>query len=114
MKLVVKTFVKQCQICQQVKHELCKYPGLILPLPIPKKTWSDISMDFIEALPKSNGYSVILVIVDRLTKYSHFFPMKHPYYAATIAQIFLDNIVKLHSIPKSIISDRDTVFTSTF
>jgi hypothetical protein len=62
----------------------------------------------------SHAFSVILVIVDRLTTYSHFFPIKHPYSAATIAQVFLDNIVKLHGIPKSIVSDRDRVFTSSF
>jgi hypothetical protein len=71
-------------------------------------------MDFIEALPKFDGYSVILVVVDRLTKYAHFIPVKHPYTAQSIAQLFLDNIVKLHGLPKSIVSDRDTIFVSTF
>jgi hypothetical protein len=55
-------------------------------------------MDFIEGLPKSEGYSVILVVVNRLTKYAHFLPIKHPYTAAAIAQIFLDNVVKLHGL----------------
>jgi hypothetical protein len=64
-------------------------------------------MDFIEALPKSDDYSVILVVVDRLTKYAHFLPVKHPYTAISIAKLFLDNIVKLHGLPKSIVSDRD-------
>jgi hypothetical protein len=71
-------------------------------------------MDFIDDLPKSNGFSVILVIMDRFTKYGHFFPVKHPYSAASIAQLFLDNIVKLHGVPKSIVLDRDKVFTSSF
>ena len=62
-------------------------------------------MDFIEGLPKSEGYSVILVIVDRLTKYAHFLPIKHPYTAISIAKLFLDNIVKLHGMPQSIVSD---------
>jgi len=73
-----------------------------------------LSMDFIEGLPKSKGYSVILVVVDRLTKFAHFLPVKHPYIAATIAQLFLDNIVKLYGLPKSIVSDRDTIFVSHF
>jgi hypothetical protein len=62
----------------------------------------------------SYGYSIILVIIDRFTKYNHFFPIKHSFTAASIAQIFLDNIVKLHGIPKTIVSDKDKVFTSYF
>jgi hypothetical protein len=71
-------------------------------------------MDFVEGLPKSNGYSVILVVVDRLTKYAHFLPIKHPYTAHQIAHIFFADIVKLHGIQRSIVSDRDKVFTSIF
>jgi hypothetical protein len=114
MKGDVQSFVKQCLVCQQAKHELCKYPGLLHPLPIPQHSWSDISMDFIKGLPNSNRYSVILVIVDRFTKYGRFIPVKHPFSAASIAQLFFDNVVKLHGVPKSIVCDRDKVFTSDF
>jgi hypothetical protein len=69
-------------------------------------------MDFIDGLPKSEGYSVILVAVDRLTKYAHFMPLKHPYTSSSVALVFFNNIVKLHGIPKTIVSDRDKVFTS--
>jgi hypothetical protein len=69
-------------------------------------------MDFVEGLPKSHGKDVILVIVDRLTKYAHFLPMAHPYTVHSVATLFLDNIVKLHGMPAVIVSDRDRIFTS--
>jgi hypothetical protein len=85
LKQEVDSFVKQYVVCQQAKHELCKYARLLQPLPIPEQSWIDLFMNFIEGLPSSNGYSVILAVVDRLTKYSHFFVVKHPFSAATIA-----------------------------
>lgn len=69
-------------------------------------------MEFIEDLPKSNGSSCILVVVDRYAKYSHFIPLKHPYTAAQIAHIFLQQVVKLHGMPYTITSDRDKIFIS--
>jgi hypothetical protein len=69
-------------------------------------------MDFIEGLPKSKGKDVILVIVDRLTKYSHFLPLSHPYTVQKVASVFMDNIFKLHGPPTIITTDRDTIFTS--
>ncbi|KAL0374355.1 UNVERIFIED_CONTAM: Transposon Ty3-G Gag-Pol polyprotein [Sesamum radiatum] len=110
----VQTWVKECETCQRSKHENNAYPGLLQPLPIPEQAWFCISMDFIEGLPQSYGKDSILVVVDRLTKYSHFIPLKHPYTAASIAKIFFDNIYKLHGLPVSIVSDRDRVFTSNF
>ena len=74
--------------------------------------WSHISMDFIEGLPKSNGKDVILVVVDRLTKYSHFLPLSHPYTAHKVAQLFIDNIYKLHGLPTTIVFDRDRPFAN--
>jgi hypothetical protein len=64
-------------------------------------------MNFIDGLPLSRGLLVILVMVDRLTKYAHFYPLKHPYIVASIAVVFLNNVVKLHGLPRSIVSDRD-------
>ena len=71
-------------------------------------------MDFIEGLSKSNQYSVIMVVVDRLTKYAHFIPISHPYSATKIANLFSQHVMKLHGLPDSIISDRDPTFTSNF
>jgi transposase InsO family protein len=75
--------------------------------------WTHISMDVIEGLPKSNGKEVILVIIDRLTKYAHFIALAHLYIVQTVAQAFIDNIIKLHWPPLAIVADRDRIFTST-
>lgn len=71
-------------------------------------------MDFIDGLPKSEGFEVILVVVDRFTKYAHFLPLKHPYTAQSVAAVFIDTIVRLHGVLAFIVSDRDKVFTSSF
>lgn len=71
-------------------------------------------MDFIEGLPKSEGFSVTLVVVDRFTKYAHFIHIKHPFSAQDIAKAVFENVVKFHGLPKTIVSDRDKVFTSQF
>ena len=73
-----------------------------------------MSLDFVEGLPKSMGYEVILVVVDRLTKYVHFVPISHPYNAAKIASLYMHHVFKLHGMPSSIVSDRDATFTSLF
>lgn len=114
LKGAVEDFVKQCAVCQQAKHEHCKTPGLLQPLPLPQAAWHDISMDFIDGLPKSAGYDVILVVVDRFTKYAHFLPLKHPYTAASVAKAVFQTVVRLHGMPASIVSNRDKVFTSNF
>jgi hypothetical protein len=81
LKMDVEKFVKQCSICQKAKHGQQHPAGLLQPLPIPDGAWKGVSMDFIEGLPVSDNYSMIVVVIDRLTKYSHFFATKHPYTA---------------------------------
>lgn len=88
------------------------YPGLLDPLLVPRMKWSEISMDFVEGLPKSKGKDVILVVVDCLTKYAHFLPMSHPYSVHQVAKLFMDHIYKLHGLPEVIATDRDRIFTS--
>lgn len=110
----VRQFVRACQVCQTSKSETVAYPGMLQPLPVPHEVWVDVSMDFITGLPKSEGKEVILVVVDRLSKYAHFVALSHPYSALTAAQAYLDNVFKLHGWPRSIVSDRDSVFLSQF
>lgn len=111
---MVKKFIREFNVCQRQKPDLAAYHGYLQPLPIPERVWSEISMDFIVGLPKSQGKYVIFVVVDRLSKYAHFMALSHPYTSCCVAQMSLDSIYKLHGLPNSIVSDRDSVFLSHF
>jgi hypothetical protein len=106
--------VAECLVCQQNKVETIKTPGLLQPLSIPSQCWEEVSMDFITGLPKFEGKSVIMVIVDRLTKYAHFCALSHPFKASTVATAFMETVQKLHGSLKIIVSDRDPIFTGHF
>ena len=114
MKQVVQDYVRECPTCQRHKSEHLHPAGLLLPLPIPQGVWTDVALDFVEALPRVRGKSVILTVVDRFSKYCHFIPLAHPYSAESVAQAFFAEIVRLHGVPQSLVSDRDVVFTSKF
>jgi hypothetical protein len=89
--------------------------GLLQPLQIPKWKWDEIGMDFIVGLPRTRaGYDSVWVVVDRLTKTTHFIPVKTTYNNAVLAELYMSRIACLHGIPKKIISDRGTQFTSHF
>jgi hypothetical protein len=114
LKTDVQRFVAECLVCQQNKVETIKTPGILQPLSIPSQRWEEVSMDFITGLPKPEGKSVIMVIVDRLTKYTHFFSLSHPFKASTISTAFMETIQNLHGSPKIIVSDIDPIFIGHF
>ncbi|GAU42639.1 hypothetical protein TSUD_398440 [Trifolium subterraneum] len=115
MKTEIAEFVSRCIVCQQVKIEHQKPAGPLQPLGIPEWKWEHITMDFVTGLPRNQkGEDSIWVIVDRLTKSAHFIAVKSTYKASQYAEIFLEEIVKLHGVPLSIVSDRDPTFTSHF
>lgn len=90
MRKDIRDYIAHCEVCQRNKYEaLISSAGLLQPLPVPTEVWSDISMDFVEGLPRSERYDAILVVVDRLTKYAHFIPLAHPFDAPSIAAMHI-------------------------
>jgi hypothetical protein len=115
LKRDVATHVALCDMCQRVKAERQRPARLLQPLKVPEWKWEEISMDFIVGLPRTqDGYDSIWVIVDRLTKVAHFIPVKATYLGAQLAELYMARIVCLHGVPKMIVSDRGTHFTSRF
>jgi len=115
MKRQVAEIVASCLTCQKVKIEHQSPAGRIQSLDVPVWKWDIISMDFVVALPRTpRKYDSIWVVVDRLTKSAHFIPVKTNYTAQKYAEVYIAEIVRLHGVPTSIISDRDPKFTSHF
>ena len=115
MKKEIAEFVSKCLSCQQIKAEH-QYPaGTLQSLPIPEWKWEHITMDFVSGFPRTKkGHDSVWVIVDRLTKSAHFLPVRVDYSLNKLAEIYIDEIVRLHGTPVSIVSDRDPRFTSRF
>ncbi|GLU19566.1 hypothetical protein SLE2022_358110 [Rubroshorea leprosula] len=115
MKREIARFVSQCLTCQKVKAEHQRLPGKLQPLPIPQWKWENITMDFVTGLPRTlKGNDSVWVIVDRLTKSAHFLPYRTGTSIEKLANMYMEEIVKLHGVPVSIVSDRDTRFLSHF
>jgi hypothetical protein len=115
MRREIAKYVSECDVCQRVKASHLRISGTLQPLPIPSWKWEDISMDFVVGLPNtSQRHDSIWVIVDRITKTAHFLPMHTTYNAKKYAEIYLDQIVHLHAIPKTIISDCGAQFVAHF
>ncbi|WVZ66923.1 LOW QUALITY PROTEIN: hypothetical protein U9M48_016078 [Paspalum notatum var. saurae] len=105
----------ECDVCKRVKADHLKPGGMLQPLNIPAWKWEDIHMDFVVGLPRTQkGYDSIWVIIDRFTKSAHFLPVKTVYRANTYAELYIAKIVSLHGVPRTITSDRGSVFVSRF
>jgi hypothetical protein len=103
----VATHVAMCDVCQRVKAEHQWPAGLLHPLKIPEWKWEEIGIDFITGLPHtSKGYDSIWVIMDRLTKVTHFIPVKTTYKGSQLVELYMARNVCLHGVPKKIILDR--------
>ncbi|KAM1123460.1 hypothetical protein ACFX19_004937 [Malus domestica] len=108
--------ILQLMLCiQEVKADIQRLGGLMQNLPIPVWKWENITMDFVYGLPRTplrdDG---IWVIIDRLTKTAHFLPVQQTYSLEKLVKLFVNNVVRLHGVPISIVSDRDPRFTSRF
>jgi hypothetical protein len=115
MKKQVAEYVAACLTCQKAKVEHQKPAGIMQSLEVPEWKWDSISMDFVTALPKTQKrHDSIWVIVDRLTKSAHFLPVKTTFNVQQLAELYVAEIVRLHGVPTSIVSDRDPKFTSHF
>ena len=115
MKKDMAKYTSRCMKCQQVKVEHQHPTGFLQPLLVPEWKWEVISMDFTTGfLMTWRQYDSIMVVVDKLTKASHFISVKPTYKTDSIAKIFMKDIFRLHGLPKEIVSDRDAKFTSNF
>jgi hypothetical protein len=115
MKREIVRYVSECDTCRKVKTDYMKPGGLLQPLSISEWKWDDISMDFIMVLPMTaHKFDSIWVIVDQLSKSAHFIPVHSNYNVQKYARIYIDRVLCLHGVPKTIISDRGSQFVARF
>ena len=115
MKRDIEEYVSKCLVCQQVKTERQRPAGLLRPLPIPVEKWQDVTMDFVTKLPRTQKRNdAVWVIVDRLTKSAHFIPFRVGQSTEVLADKYIKEIVRLHGVPATITSDRDSRFRSHY
>ena len=110
----IESYCKMCGICTTSKDANSKPTGLLHSLPIPDRPWESIGLDFMGPLPKSNKLDYLLVLIDQLTSQVHLVPTTTTVTARGIMWLILKEVMRLHGIPESIVSDRDTKFTPIF
>ena len=113
MKADIASYVKKCEICQQMKAAYRRPGGLLQPLPIPEWKWEHIAMDLVTGLPRTpRSHDTVWVVIDRLTKSAHFLPIRLTDSFTRLSQLYEREIVRLHGAPTTIVSDRDPRWTS--
>ena len=115
MKRHVRDFVRRCLTCQQVKAEHQKPAGLLQPLEVAEWKWEHVTMDFVTHLPRTQQkHDAVWVIVDRLMKSAHFLAVRMTFALERFCRLYIREIVRLHGVPVSIVSDRDSRYTAHF
>ena len=113
LKKVVTQYIQHCDICQRAETKLAS-TWLLDPHNSPPHLWHTIDWNFVECCPKSNGMDVIPVMIDKLMNCGHFLHIKHPFKTQQVAQIFFDQVYRLHGMPFRIIPYRGLIFTGAF
>lgn len=114
MKNDVSDYVNACTVCAMYKVSNRRPPGELLPLSVPKRPWSHISLDFVTGLPPSSGNTVVLTVVDRLSKMAHFIPLPKLPSAKETAEALINHVFRIHGFPEDVVSDRGPQFISKF